>query len=260
MSLLGIEDTLEPGELVVGWVVWKDEEDGMAVLGNEDGQPCLFTSHSAAKRSRKSLDVVSAVTQLQYDELCKEKCAGIEAVQPVEDAPVEDPQEAWVRSILAKVDDWQSRSSRRVVRSDPALPRQMVKPEPAPPDQNAKLDRMLRRQEANQKSTPRLRETVQGFVYLLKADGLTGVYKVGYSTDPVRRLETIQTSCPVPLILEWVIPTLGNDGTELRIHRKFSEQRIHGEWFRLSKLDVQWIQTLRHGFRVRREVDREISA
>ena len=245
------EQKLEVEEPVVGWVVWKDAETEMVVLGDGDGQPRLFTSYAAAKWEQGSLDVVAPVTQRRYDELCGKKIVLGEAPQPVKDDPVEDPHEAWVLSILAKLDERNSRSSKRAVKTEPVLPKEVVKPVPAPPEREVDLDRIVTEKEARRRGVRDGEVSAEGFVYLLLADGLADMYKIGYSTDPVRRLKTIQASCPVPLSLEWVIPCWGNDGTELKIHRKFAEQREEGEWFRLSREDVEWIQGLRRGYRVR---------
>jgi len=65
-----LEDTLEPGDAIVGWVVWKDGGDEMTVLCGQDGQSRLFTAYSVAKRRQGCLDVVAPVTQQWYDELC----------------------------------------------------------------------------------------------------------------------------------------------------------------------------------------------
>ena len=144
------EQKLEVEEPVVGWVVWKDEWKEMVVLGDEDGQPRLFTSYAAAKWERGSLDVVAPVTQRRYDELGGKKVAVEKSRQPLNDDADEDPQELWVRSVLAKLDEWNSKSSKRVVKSDPTPAKRAVRPDPAPPEQVVKLERMPPKRKANQ--------------------------------------------------------------------------------------------------------------
>jgi hypothetical protein len=68
--------------------------------------------------------------------------------------------------------------------------------------------------------------------------------KIGYSIDPLSRLATIQTGFPVELKLLGVLR--GSRNAEQRLHQKFSEHRLNGEWFRgepirayLSAVDLQ---------------------
>jgi hypothetical protein len=159
---------------------------------------------------------------------------------PVEGDPDEDRQEAWVRSILASLP-----------KSGRGLLEQSVEPVSTSSNQAVKLYRKSRQRKAKEKGTPGSGHAVRGWVYLFRADNPAGMYKIGYSTDPVRRLEAVQAACPAPLVFEWAIPCWGNDGTELKLHRRFAEQRVHGEWFMLSKEDVKWIKELPGGFPVR---------
>ena len=61
-----------------------------------------------------------------------------------------------------------------------------------------------------------------------------GAVKIGFSVEPVARLPEIQWGCPLPLTLEAVMP--GKHEDEARLHRWFAEERITGEWFRLSEM------------------------
>jgi hypothetical protein len=54
--------------------------------------------------------------------------------------------------------------------------------------------------------------------------------KIGYSTEPSRRLSTLQTSHPRDLELLAVWP--GDQNLEKQIHERFAQFRIRGEWFR----------------------------
>lgn len=58
--------------------------------------------------------------------------------------------------------------------------------------------------------------------------------KIGYSVEPAARLPEIQWGCPLPLTLEAVVP--GDHQEEARFHRWFEEDRITGEWFRLTEM------------------------
>jgi hypothetical protein len=58
--------------------------------------------------------------------------------------------------------------------------------------------------------------------------------KIGYSVEPRARLPEIQWGCPLPLTLEAVMP--GDHAEERRFHRWFEDDRITGEWFRLTDM------------------------
>jgi hypothetical protein len=65
-------------------------------------------------------------------------------------------------------------------------------------------------------------------VYIIEAVGLDRI-KVGFTSDLVKRLRTIQTSCPAPVLLIAVIR--GGRETERDIHRTLRPYRAYGEWF-----------------------------
>ena len=61
-----------------------------------------------------------------------------------------------------------------------------------------------------------------------------GAVKIGFSVDPSARLPEIQWGCPLPLTLEAIVP--GPIQEEKRFHRWFDDDRIVGEWFRLTEM------------------------
>lgn len=69
-------------------------------------------------------------------------------------------------------------------------------------------------------------------VYIVEAEGLKRV-KIGASKDADKRISALQSACPVKLILRALIP--GYRTEEKFIHQKFKKDRLHGEWFKLSK-------------------------
>lgn len=83
-----------------------------------------------------------------------------------------------------------------------------------------------------------------GFVYLIRAEGLAGVYKIGKATDPERRRREHQPSSPVELVIELVIPSERMGRLETDLKTRFADQCIHYEWFRLTAADVAWIRQL----------------
>jgi hypothetical protein len=59
--------------------------------------------------------------------------------------------------------------------------------------------------------------------------------KIGSSLEPHARLPEIQWGCPLPLTLEAVRPG-GNSEQEFELHRRFADDRIRGEWFRITPM------------------------
>lgn len=70
-----------------------------------------------------------------------------------------------------------------------------------------------------------------GFVYLISC-AETNIVKIGYSLNPQRRLETLQSANPSKLTLQGAWP--GTMQREQYIHRELRQFRISGEWFYLS--------------------------
>ena len=72
------------------------------------------------------------------------------------------------------------------------------------------------------------------YVYFIHAPDL-GRVKIGYTSDPDSRLSSMQTGSPCQLVLARL--ERGNRDLERRLHHRFREKRIHGEWFDDSVLD-----------------------
>ena len=75
------------------------------------------------------------------------------------------------------------------------------------------------------------------FVYLIRSDE-DGLYKVGISKSPSKRLEQLQTGNSSKLTL---IETFKSDHArkiEQGIHNFFRSMKIHGEWFEISMNEV----------------------
>lgn len=65
-------------------------------------------------------------------------------------------------------------------------------------------------------------------IYFIR-DKLTGLVKIGYSTEPWRRLNKIQADCPGEL--EMIALVAGTLATEQALHEAFRGSRFRGEWF-----------------------------
>lgn len=76
------------------------------------------------------------------------------------------------------------------------------------------------------------------YIYLIQAQD-TGLYKIGISIHPEKRLLEHQTGNPgkLKLIAKQILehPTL----VEKTLHRQFSHLKKEGEWFNLSLADEQ---------------------
>ena len=77
---------------------------------------------------------------------------------------------------------------------------------------------------------------------MIKAKGLDGVYKIGLSIDPRRRVQYLQSYCPVPLEIEYTITNKYGGNIERVLHKRFRAGWMHHEWFRLSAQDIDWIR------------------
>jgi hypothetical protein len=79
-------------------------------------------------------------------------------------------------------------------------------------------------------------------VYVIRAAGTTA-FKIGLATDPLRRLNTLQTASPA--LLELVLSFPGDRRTEAELHQRFAAERLRGEWFAESPRLLAWIERQR---------------
>jgi hypothetical protein len=82
---------------------------------------------------------------------------------------------------------------------------------------------------------------VNGYVYLFAGPDS---YKIGMSVDPARRL--IEVSRQVGADLEIIHQVPSNDAlrSEVLLHRKYAHARLRGEWFSLTKDEVEEFRQL----------------
>lgn len=76
-----------------------------------------------------------------------------------------------------------------------------------------------------------------GFVYLV--EGHRGEYKIGRTNLVDRRLAELGTKAPVEYRLIHEIKTDDPGGVEAYWHKRFSGERMRGEWFKLTAADVR---------------------
>lgn len=73
--------------------------------------------------------------------------------------------------------------------------------------------------------------------YLMQ-DTFRGYYKIGKSKDPKVREGTLQAEVPTIELLHVI-----ESDIEAYLHKKFNSKRLRGEWFDLSKADVNYIKS-----------------
>lgn len=76
-------------------------------------------------------------------------------------------------------------------------------------------------------------ESTSAYVYVIGAVGVQAV-KIGWATNPTRRLMEFQIGCPLPLSILWTFPTSRAVALESALHKRFAAQRLRGEWFDLG--------------------------
>ncbi len=70
-------------------------------------------------------------------------------------------------------------------------------------------------------------------IYLIKSLN-EGVYKIGVSKSPNKRLKQIQTGNPAPVEILYLYETENAYKIEKALHNRYSHFNTHGEWFELS--------------------------
>lgn len=71
--------------------------------------------------------------------------------------------------------------------------------------------------------------------YLMK-DLNTGLYKIGRSKNPAARESTLQSEKPtIKMVKVW------EEDIEKELHRMYEKERVRGEWFNLSEIQVKFI-------------------
>ena len=79
-------------------------------------------------------------------------------------------------------------------------------------------------------------------VYFVRADGRV---KIGKANNVDKRLRDLQTSAPHEL--ELLAVARGGLAEEAAYHRRFVQDRLHGEWFTLSAALLAHVVELRGG-------------
>lgn len=81
----------------------------------------------------------------------------------------------------------------------------------------------------------------EGYVYVIEGAGL---YKIGKAINVAKRLESHQTSCPIPLTLVYSIKTRDALSLERHLQYHFRHKVTRGEWFSLDETDLARIRRI----------------
>lgn len=94
------------------------------------------------------------------------------------------------------------------------------------------------------KDTPTKRQSPKtGYVYLLRSKN-GDHYKIGKASDPKSRTKTIGIKLPFEVELIHTIHCKDYTAAEEKLHIRFEQKRVNGEWFALSLEDVEWIKSI----------------
>lgn len=80
----------------------------------------------------------------------------------------------------------------------------------------------------------------QTFIYAIYNE-FENIIKIGFSNDPVRRLDQLQTSLVHRLDL--LLTFVGTSELETKIHRQLKKYRLKGEWFEANQEVFQVLNT-----------------
>ncbi len=69
-----------------------------------------------------------------------------------------------------------------------------------------------------------------------------GIYKIGITNDIEFRLKCMQTGCPFKLFAYKAYLHDNPLGIEQSLHAFFGKKRLEGEWFKLSHVDLNYIE------------------
>ena len=82
-------------------------------------------------------------------------------------------------------------------------------------------------------------KSTEGYVYLIQ---FGEEYKIGTSNNVERRFRELKTQMPYEGKIVHTIVTGDPEGIEAYWHQYYAEKRLKGEWFKLSKSDVQYFK------------------
>ena len=90
----------------------------------------------------------------------------------------------------------------------------------------------------------RKNKKTKGLIYLIKIDDREQ-YKIGVTTNLEKRMDQLGTKMPFKLEIINVIKSKNIYALEKKLHNKFENENISGEWFILGKKDIEYIKSIK---------------
>lgn len=109
-------------------------------------------------------------------------------------------------------------------------------------DCETRLSYLIQQQRKKEMQQNRKKVLRPGFVYLIQSP--TGAFKIGRTKDPNNRMKTFGIALPFEVEYLCLISTQNMNSLESKLHKKYADKRINGEWFNLSSEDVEYIKSL----------------
>jgi hypothetical protein len=81
-----------------------------------------------------------------------------------------------------------------------------------------------------------------GYIYILSTD--CGLVKIGRTTELTTRISSIQSSSPLKLKLLNSFWAYDCVKIEKSLHNRFALKCIHGEWFKLNTVELEYLTTM----------------
>ena len=103
------------------------------------------------------------------------------------------------------------------------------------------VEARIRWEEDRKKLEPRQYNAydTRGYVYLIGSD--QGLYKIGKAKDVSNRYKLIGVNMPFPIEVLHTIEVSNMAYSENVLHKRYENDRQHGEWFKLSPEQVEGI-------------------
>lgn len=92
------------------------------------------------------------------------------------------------------------------------------------------------------KEEERQRTMPSGYVYILQAEN--GCYKIGRTNNMEKRIKAIRRDYPLNITVLHYFPCKDMISTETALHRRFADNRLQGDWFRLDASQAAWLVSL----------------
>jgi hypothetical protein len=103
----------------------------------------------------------------------------------------------------------------------------------------------IKRDEADEQSIqptkPYVYQPKSGYIYVIHCSGFP-YYKIGQTVMPRGRIDALQTGVPFELILEYAIQVKDMNEVEYKIHQRYEERRIRGEWYLLTDKELEAVK------------------